>query len=90
MVDSKERAWRIEKRIILKGWQLHDCIVATFDEAIAQAGSLLNSDECIYQVRFAQIGQNINSGYYIPQWDEEITLNATLATLAAALWRCDN
>ena len=70
MVDSKEHAWRLEKRITLRGWQWHESFAGTFEEAIKRAGALLNSDECIYQVRFERLGHDIRGGYYIPQWLE--------------------
>jgi len=71
-MDSKEHAWKIEKRIILKGWQFHGSMPGTFDQAIAEAKAILDSAPEIVMVRFAKLGHNIESGHYIPQWDEDI------------------
>ena len=66
-MDTRKHAWRIEKKVVLKGWQFALVFGGTFEEAVKRAAGVLK-EYGVFQVRFAKLGDSIKCGYYIPQW----------------------
>ena len=67
MINEAKKIYRIEARIVLKGWEIAEAAEYSFTEACKAASNILSKPEVI-QVRFAPLGAAIAYGTYIPQF----------------------
>jgi len=82
MTGQNERIWRIEKRAPMGKWEWAATMPGTFDDAASAAAQLIATDESVYWTRFAELGTPIESGVYLPQWEEDaVALKRELSPL---------